>query len=291
MNRIRRRDRGGVSRIGRLLAVAGAALLGACAAPPGPPPLAVGATADPQSALLANVYAAGLRYYGTAARVETVGDPLESLDGGTVGVAPGFTGRLLARLDPESTARSAAGVYRAMAGALPEGIAAADYAVAAEDKPALAVTGATAEAWDSRELTAVVRNCSRVSVGARTATSPPAAVGECALPPVREFGTAAMLFDALRAGVVTAAWTTTADTANPGDVVVLVDRKPTLIPAQNVVALYRRNELNAMQLRAVNEVAGVLDTAALSDMLGEVRAGADPQVVAEEWLAANPLGR
>lgn len=280
-----------MSRARRLLAITVAALLAACSAPGGPPALAVGATADPQIVLLANVYAAGLRYYGTAARVEPVSDVFEALGDGTVGLAPGFTGRLLARLDPESEARSAAQVYRVMAGGLPEGIAAADYAVAAEDKPALAVTGATATAWGSRDLTAVVRNCRRVSVGARTGAQTPDSVGECALPPPAEFGTAAMLFDALQAGVVTAAWTTTADTGNPRDVVVLVDRTPTLLPAENVVALFRRNELNAMQLRAVNEIAGVLDTASLVGMLREVEDGADPRVVAEDWLAANPLGR
>ncbi|MEJ6537633.1 MAG: glycine betaine ABC transporter substrate-binding protein, partial [Mycobacterium sp.] len=76
----------------------------------------------------------------------------------------------------------------------------------------------------------------------------------------------------------------------PDGVVVLVDSKPTLIPAQNVVALYRRNELTQMQLRAINEIAGVLDTAALVDMLRQVKAGADPRSVAEAWLTANTLG-
>ena len=88
---------------------------------------------------------------------------------------------------------------------------------------------------------------------------------------------------------MTAAWTSTADTGVPDGVVVLVDRKPALIPAQNVVALYRRNELSTLQLRAVNEVAGVLDTAGLVDMLRRVEAGAAPDAVADEWLAANPL--
>ena len=72
---------------------------------------------------------------------------------------------------------------------------------------------------------------------------------------------------------------------------VLVDRKPTLVPAENVVAIYRRNELGKMALRAINELAGVLDTASLVDMLRQVKAGADPRSVAEAWLIANPLGR
>lgn len=253
--------------------------------------MTVGSSVEPENVLLANVYAAGLRYYGTAAQVESVEDPLAALDTGKASVAAGFTGRLLQRFDPESAARSAEQVYRAMVGALPEGLAAGDYATAAEDKPALAVAEATAAAWGSRELAALVRNCSRVSVGAPTGTDPPASVGECTFGSPREFGTTAMLFDALKSGAVTAAWTATAATDVPGGVVVLVDRKPALIPAQNVVALYRRNELNEMQLRAINEIAGVLDTASLVHMLTRVQQGDDPRVVSEEWLTANPLGR
>lgn len=274
-----------------LLLMLAAVLAVSCAGPGSGPSLVVGATADPQSTLLANVYAAGLRYYGTDARVENSEDPLAALDAGTVRVATGFTGQLLVRFDPGSAARSAEQVYRAMVGALPEGIAAGDYATAAEDKPALAVTEATARAWGSRDLAALVRNCSDVSVGAPTGSSTPDVVGDCTFGSVREFGTAAMLFDALRAGSVTAAWTTTAATGVPEGVVVLVDRKPALIPAQNVVALFRRNELDQMQLRAINEIAGVLDTAALVQMLAQVDAGADPKAVAEDWLTANPLGR
>ena len=275
----------------RLLIASVTLLATACGAPGGAPAMAVGATADSQSVLLAQIYAAGLRYYGTAARVEVSGDVLDALSAGKVSVAPGFTGRLLQRLDPQSRARSAGQVYRAMAGALPEGIASADYAVAAEDKPSLAVTGATAKRWGSGELSALVRNCSELRVGALTATANPDQVGSCVLPAVREYGYRATLFDALRAGAINAAWTSTAEPALPDGIVLLADRSPALIPAQNVVALFRRNELSTMQLRAVNEIAGVLDTAALAEMGRKVAGGADPEAVAEEWLAANPLGR
>jgi Substrate binding domain of ABC-type glycine betaine transport system len=73
--------------------------------------------------------------------------------------------------------------------------------------------------------------------------------------------------------------------------VVLNDGKPALIQAENVVALYRRNALSTRQLLAVNEVGGVLDTAALADMRRQVAGGADPQAVAGGWLADHPLGR
>ena len=274
----------------RLLLLVVAALLAGCSSPAPAPALAVGATADAQTTLLANIYAAGLRYYGTSVVIETSDDPVAGLDSGSVSVVPGFTGRFLERFAPGSAARSAAQVYRAMVGVLPEGVAAGDYAVAAEDKAALAVTATTAAQWGTRDLSAVVDHCSALSVGAVIGIGRPLSVGGCTPTRPREFRDSAAMFDALRAGVINAAWTGTADPAVPDGVVVLVDRKPTLVPAQNVVALYRRNELNQIQLRAINELAGVLDTTSLVDMLRQVKAGGDPRSVAEAWLTANPLG-
>jgi glycine betaine/choline ABC-type transport system substrate-binding protein len=58
-----------------------------------------------------------------------------------------------------------------------------------------------------------------------------------------------------------------------------------------VVPLYRRNALTDRQLLAINEVAGVLDTAALVEMRRQVAGGAHPQAVADGWLGEHPLGR
>lgn len=254
--------------------------------------MAVGTTADPETTLLAQLYAAALRSYGTAANVETVPDPLAALDSGAVSVVPGFTGRLLQTFAPGSVARSDAQVYRAMVGALPEGIAAGDYTTSAEDKPALTVTDATATAWGSKDLTALVRHCAGLSVGAVAGVRwLPTAVGTCKLPPVREFPDEKTMFNALRMGEVTAGWTGTADNGVPDDLVVLADRKPALIQAENIVPLFRRNELDQQQVRAINEVAGVLDTGSLVDMRRQVAEGGDPRTVAESWLSAHPLGR
>lgn len=264
----------------------------ACGSPSPGPSLAVGATGEPEATLLANLYAAALRSYGSAAHVQTVEDPLAALDSGEVSVVPGFTGRLLKRFSPETTARSDSQVYRAMVGVLPEGVAAGDYTTAAEDKPALAVRDATAAAWGSRDLTALVSHCAGLRVGAVAHVKGlPTAVGSCTLPPLREFPDEAAMFDALRAGAITAGWTATADTGVPSDVVVLADRKPALVMAENIVPLYRRNELDDQQVRAINELAGVLDTGSLVDMRQHVAEGRDPRSVAEDWLSAHPLGR
>ena len=178
-----------------------------------------------------------------------------------------------------------------MIGALPEGIAAGDYTTAAEDKPALAVTDARSKSWGGNDLSALPRHCDGLVVGVDRRR--PAPVGGRQLPATRcsRIPRQCSTFRcAVKSGEVTAAWTTTADPNVPADLVVLTDGKPALVQAENVVPLYRRNALTDRQLLAVNEVAGVLDTAALVDMRRQVTAGADPQAVADAWLNEHPLG-
>ena len=268
------------------------AVLAGCGGEPTPPaPLTVGAEAGPESELLANLYAAALRFYGTDARVDVVPDPLAGLDSGSVTVVPGFTGTLLDMFAPGISARSDDEVYEEMVGVLPEGVAAGDYTTAAEDKPAAAVSEQTAAAWGDTDLDALVQHCADVVPGAVRGARPPERLGRCVLPKPREFPDEAALFDALSSGEVTVAWTTTADPDVPAEAVVLADSTPALIQAENAVPLYRRNALTARQVLAVNEVAGVLDTASLKRMRADVAAGADPRQVADAWLADNPIGR
>jgi glycine betaine/choline ABC-type transport system substrate-binding protein len=274
----------------RRLAVALVALLIAgCGGQEGPPSIAVGAGDEPESTLLAQLYAAALRYYGSPAHVESSPDPVADLDSGDVTVVPGLTGRLLKRFDPGATARGDEQVYRSMISALPEGIGAGDYTKSAQDKPALAVTEATAGAWGGRDVTALVRKCGELKTGAVTGAPTPAAVGTCRLPAAREFPDAATMFASLRMGQVNAVWTSTAAPNLPDAAVVLSDRT-SLIRAENVVPLYRRNELTEQQVLALNQIAGELDTGALADMRRQIGDGADPGAVAGAWLDAHPLG-
>jgi glycine betaine/choline ABC-type transport system substrate-binding protein len=273
-------------RLAILLAVV---LVAGCGSAPPPPSIGVGADPDAVSVLLANVYAAALRSYGSPAHVEKGPNPIADLDTGDVEVVPGLTGRLLARFDPDAAARAGEQVYRSMISALPEGIGAGDYAQSAEDKPALAVLDATAQRWGKRDVTGLIEHCAGVRVGKVVGGRAPAAVGTCRLPAAIEFPDAATLVGALRSGRVDAAWTSTALPETPDGVVVLSDRTST-IRAENVVPLYRRNELNERQVLALDEIAGELDTGSLADMLGKVAKGTDPGAVADDWLAAHPLG-
>lgn len=259
-----------------------------CGGQPPAPSIAVGATSDVESALLAHLYAAALRSYGSPAHVQTEDEPLTELDAGKVMVVPGLTGRLLAQFEPDATARSAAQVYRTMVSALPEGVAAGDYTTSAEDKPALAVTAATADAWGGRDVTAAVRHCDKLKIGQVDGVPRPKAIGTCKAQ-MREYPDNATLFAALRAGEIDAAWTSTAAPNIPTELLTLSDRTA-LIRAENVVPLYRRNELSESQVLAINEVAGVLDTAALAQMRAEVADGTEPGLVANGFLAEHPLG-
>jgi glycine betaine/choline ABC-type transport system substrate-binding protein len=114
-------------------------------------------------------------------------------------------------------------------------------------------------------------------------------VGTCTLAPPRAFEDSAALFAALRSGDLDVAWTSAAAPDVPDGVVVLADRT-SLIRAENVVPIYRRNELTERQVLALNQIAGELDTGSLADMLRKIDEGADPGAVAAEWLASHPLG-
>ena len=280
----------GSTGLSRLTLIFVALVIAGCGGHAGAPSVAVGSTSDAESTLVAHLYAAALRFYGSPAHVQSVPDPVGELDSGTVRVVPGFTGRLLDRFEPDATARSDAQVYRAMVSALPEGVAAGDYTTSAEDKPAIAVTERTAHAWSGRDVTAAVRSCAKIMAGALAGPPPPSKVGSCTMPRPREFPDNTALFAALRAGQINAAWTTTATPNIPSELVVLSD-KAALIRAENLVPLYRRNELNEQQVLALNEVAGVLDTGSLADMRRQVAEGKEPGLVADAWLDAHPLGR
>ncbi|MDV3124399.1 hypothetical protein M1247_05705 [Mycobacterium sp. 21AC1] len=266
-----------------------ALLIAGCGGHSGPAPLAVGAGPDPESALIGHLYAGALRYYGSAAEVTTTDESVGALDSADVSVLPGFTGRLLERFRPGATARSDEQVYRDLVSALPEGVAAGDYTMSAQDKPTAVVTEATASKWDGSDLSALRHNCAEARPGSVAGAAAPTVIGTCTLPAAREFPDDASLFAALRAGTINVAWSTAADPSVPSELVVLADRTG-LIRAENLVPLYRRNVLTESQIRAVNEIAGVLDTGSLADMRRQVAEGADPGAVADEFLQANPLG-
>jgi glycine betaine/choline ABC-type transport system substrate-binding protein len=114
-------------------------------------------------------------------------------------------------------------------------------------------------------------------------------MGTCK-PRVTGYPDSAKMFAALKGrSRFNAAWTTTAAPNIPTELLMLSDRT-SLIRAENLVPLYRRNELTESQVLALNEVAGVLDTAALADMRAQVAKGTEPGLVANAFIDEHPLG-
>lgn len=267
-----------------------AVVVAGCSAPPSPRSVAVGAQHDAESSLLAHLYAAALRFYGSPAHVEVTQDPVRGLDSGDIDVTAGLTGVLLARFEPDAPARSQAQVYRSMVAALPEGLAAGDFADTTSDKPLPAVTDRTAREWGATDTLALLKRCATLRIGYRAGRPGPTSLAGCVLPAAREFPDDQALFAALRDGKIDVAWTSAAAPDVPEQVTRLSDRTA-LVRAENVVPVYRRNTLSDPQVRSINELAGVLDTDALAQMRAEVAAGQDPGAVAAAYLDAHPLGR
>ena len=164
--------------------------------------------------------------------------------------------------------------------ALPEGVAAGDYTT---------VRGGQARARGHRvdrrrvgrtRCDGAGAQLRGLTVGAVAGARTPAVVGTCRMPTAREYPDAATLFAALRSGQVERGVDVDRGAGHSRRLVVLSDRT-SLIRAENVVPLYRRNELTERQVLALNEMAGVLDTGALADMRARSPTAPIPVLVAD----------
>ncbi|MBB4854977.1 glycine betaine/choline ABC-type transport system substrate-binding protein [Mycobacteroides chelonae] len=243
-------------------------------------------TKEPQYRVLAHIYAAVVKATGIDTKVRESADPVAELDNGIASVAPGFTGRLLRQFAPQQRASGDEEVtYKAMIVALPAGVAAADYGTA-EDRPAIAVPSGTTSVSAKPTLAGLARHCDELARAGQVGPGPVpvARIGACSTGYPRQFPSTGELFAALKRAEVAVAWTSTASPALPADGVTLVDDEKNWLPANNVVPLYRRNELSEPQVLSLNKVAGELTTGDLAAMTREVSGGADPQRVVDTWL-------
>lgn len=264
-----------------------ASVLAGCSENGGPAPyLTVVTTNDPQYRVLAFIYAAVVKATGIDTKVRESADPIAELDTGIASVAPGFTARVLRQFAPQQPpSGDEETTYKSMIAALPAGVAAADYGTA-EDRAALAVPSAATSASAKPTLAGLARHCDELARAGQVGpgTVPAARIGSCPTGTPRQFPDTAALFGALRHGDVAVAWTSTADPALPAAGVTVVDDEKSWLPANNVVPLYRRNELSEPQVLSLNKVAGELTTGDLAAMTREVSAGGDPQRVVDTWL-------
>lgn len=265
-----------------------------------PDPVVVVETATfGESDVVGLIYANALAREGYRVTPRTqAGDQDEVIDSVTTGEATftiGFTGDLLSRFDPGSTARGSDEVYAEMMAALPEGVTAADPSPA-EDAPVYVVTRHTAESQDMRALSDMAGGCGAFTLGARAEvladTDLASSVGttyDCGFGDRVDLGPdPRSVFEALRAGEIGVGLVQSADPVlDPEDMVTLEDDDDA-IRAQHLVPVFRKGELSEDQLELVNRISGELTTDDIRELLLGIEFGtATPVGLADFWLDQN----
>ncbi len=261
--------------------------------------IVVGSANFPESALLANIYAAALTKAGVQATTNlNIGSRevyIKAIQDGSISLVPEYSGVLLQYFDPNATAVSSEDVYAALQKALPQGLQVLDKS-AAEDKDAVVVTKATADANNLKSIADLAPVASTFVLGGPSEwqTRP------TGVPGLQEkYGLTFKEFKALDAGgpltlnallgdQIQAGNMFTTDPAIPANDLVVLEDPKNLFAAQNVLPLIRSEANTAQVAEALNAVSAKLDTATLTELLTKVQdEKQDSAQVAQDWVAAN----
>ena len=261
--------------------------------------IVVGSANFPESALLANIYAAALTKAGVQATTNlNIGSRevyIKAIQDGSIDLVPEYSGVLLQYFDPNATAVSADDVYAALGKALPQGLAVLDKS-AAEDKDAVVVTKATADANNLKSIADLAPVASGFVLGGppewqTRPTGVPGLQEKYGLT-FKEFKPLdtggpltlnALLSDQIQAGNLF-----TTDPAIPANNLVVLQDPKNLFAAQNVLPLIRSDANTPAVADALNQVSAKLDTATLTELLTKVQVDKqDSAQVAQEWVAQN----
>ncbi|HYN33511.1 MAG TPA: ABC transporter substrate-binding protein [Ilumatobacteraceae bacterium] len=262
-------------------------------------PIVIGSANFPESALIANIYAAALKAKGVEASTNlNIGSRdiyLKALQDGSIDLVPEYSGVLLQYFDPTATAVSSDDVYTALVAKTPSGLKVLTKS-AAEDKDAVVVTKATADANNLTSIADLAPVASTFVLGG----PPEWATRPTGVPGLKEkYGLTFKEFKALDVGGPLTLGALTSDQIQAGnlfttdpsipanDLVVLEDPK-NLFAAQNVLPLINAAKSNPQVEAALNAVSAKLDTATLTELLTKVQVDKeDSAQVAQEWVSAN----
>lgn len=294
-----------------LTACAAAAVLQGCASPvldeaAPSTTVIVGAGERPDEELLAQLYAEALRSSGIDVQVRSdVTDPPAALDAADLTLIPGYTGRLLASYDPGADATDAEDVFEALARALPDELTISDYA-SAQDRAVLLADRDRLTQWSASRVADLADRCADLtfavtedfeSAGGLTALER----ADCRPREVRRIDDAQSAAVASEPDTVVGTTTTSpalaeidadspvstvpdAPDRNPQDDAEADDAPAPVLPAQNVVPVFRKGTLGEAQLDALRTIAGELTTSDLTELRARVDEGDDPEAVAREWI-------
>ncbi len=259
----------------------------------------VGSANFPESALLANIYAAALTKAGVQATTNlNIGSRevyIKAIEDGSIDLVPEYSGVLLQYFDPTATAVSADDVFAALQKAVPQGLEVLDKS-AAEDKDAVVVTKATADANNLKSIADLAPVASTFILGGPSEwetrpTGVPGLQEKYGLT-FKEFkpldAGGPLTLNALTSDQIQAGNLFTTDPAIPANDLVVLEDPKNLFAAQNVLPLIRSDANNAQVTEALNNVSAKLDTATLTELLTKVQTDKqDSAQVAQEWVEQN----
>ena len=262
--------------------------------------ITIGSANFPESALLAEIYAAALEADGlTVEKKLNIGNReayYRALQDGSIDLIPEYSGALLSYLDKEATAVSAEDVYAALPAAVEsDGLAVLEPSEA-EDNDSLVVTRETAEKYSLTTIADLAPVAGELTLGA----APEFETRADGIPGLAEnygvtFGSFTALdpggplsVNALKGGQVdvTDIFTTDPSIA-ANDWVVLEDPKNNF-RAQQILPLVR-DSLVDQTADALNAVSAKLTTDNLTEMLVRVYSNEPAEAVAMDWLTQNSL--
>ena len=262
----------------------------------------IGSADFPESALIANIYAAAL----TAAGVE-VGTNLnigsrevyiKALQDGSIDLVPEYTGVLLQYFDPTATAVSSDDVYAALKVKTPERLTVLAKS-SAEDKDAVVVTKATADANNLKSIADLAPVAGGFILGGPSEweTRPTGVPGlqVDVRPDVQGVQGTGRRWpadpDALTSDTIQAGDLFTTDPAIPANDLVVLEDPKNLFAAQNILPLISSDRNTPEVEAALNAVSAKLTTEGLTELLTKVTVDKqDSAQVAQEWVAANIPG-
>jgi osmoprotectant transport system substrate-binding protein len=265
-------------------------------------PIVIGSANFPESALLANIYAAALSANGVDASTNlNIGSRevyLQALQDGSINLVPEYTGVLLQYFDPNATATSPDEVYTALVAATPDGLEVLAKSPA-EDKDAVVVTKAFADANNLTAIGDLAPIQGEVVIGGppewqTRPTGLPGLEAKYDLPVAgwKEFkpldAGGPLTLNALTGDQIQAGNLFTTDPAILTNDLVALEDPNSLFAAQNIVPLISSASNSAEVTAVLDAVSAALTTQTLTELLTKVTVDKeDSAQVAEEWVAAN----
>lgn len=272
---------------------------GGTGAPAKPSKIIVGSANFPESALLAEIYAAALTKKGiTIEKKLNIGSReryYPGLSDGSIDLIPEYTGVLLQHINKTAPETSAEEVYTALKKVLPPNLIVLDKSTA-EDKDAIVVTKATADKWNLKSISDLKAHEKEIIFGGppeiqRRPDGLPGFKKNYDLE-FKEFKAldagGPLTIDALKTNVVQAADVFTTDPAiTVNNFVVLEDPKNNFA-AQNVVPLISASKASDEVKQVLNAISAKLTTEKLIELNGKLSAPDKPDAskVAADWLAS-----